>query len=156
MTVLSDAPPERTSTPSTGATSAPRRATVIAISAVLLAGLVFFFWTRSDLWLDEALSVNVARLPVSQIPSWLRHDGAPPLYYVLLHYWMGAFGTSTRAVRALAGVCSVLTLPVGWRLGRAVVTMKVDKDVKLPDDSTAAIRWRNITQILWAPSAHKI
>lgn len=29
-------------------------------------------------------------------------------------------------------------------LGRAVVTMKVDKDVKLPDDSTAAIRWRNI------------
>ncbi|MEV5572460.1 MCE family protein [Spirillospora sp. NPDC052269] len=28
--------------------------------------------------------------------------------------------------------------------GRAVVGMAVDKDVKLPDDSTAAIRWRNV------------
>ncbi|WP_019629518.1 MCE family protein [Actinomadura atramentaria] len=28
--------------------------------------------------------------------------------------------------------------------GKAVVSMKVDKDVRIPDDSTAAIRWRNV------------
>src|SRR5581483_9954239 len=36
------------------------------------------------------------------------------------HYWMGVFGTSTAAVRALAGVISVATLPVAWFLGRAI------------------------------------
>ncbi|MBW8486672.1 MCE family protein [Actinomadura parmotrematis] len=29
-------------------------------------------------------------------------------------------------------------------LGKAVVAMKIDKDVRVPDDSTAAIRWRNV------------
>ena len=48
-------------------------------------GLVFRFWTQSHLWLDEALSVNIARLPVGDIPEALRHDGHPPLYYWLLH-----------------------------------------------------------------------
>ena len=54
-----------------------------------MAALVLRFWTRSDLWLDEALTVNIARLPVHEIPSFLRRDGAPPLFYVLLHFWMG-------------------------------------------------------------------
>ncbi len=70
----------------------------LRIGAVLaVAGaLVLRFWTRSDLWLDEALTVNIARLPLHELPSFLRRDGAPPLYYVLLHYWMDLFGTSDR------------------------------------------------------------
>lgn len=30
------------------------------------------------------------------------------------------------------------------RQGRAVVTMKVDRPIRIPDDSTAAVRWRNM------------
>ena len=54
---------------------------------MLVGGLFFYFYTRSDLWLDEALSVNIARLPLVDLHEALRHDGAPPLYYVLLHFW---------------------------------------------------------------------
>jgi uncharacterized membrane protein len=68
--------------------------------------------------LDEALTVNVARLPLGKIPGALRHDGAPPLYYVLLHYWMMAFGQGNLAVRALSGVASVATLPLAWMAGQ--------------------------------------
>src|SRR5579864_1678906 len=91
----------------------------IAVAATVVGILVRFTGPRA-LWLDEALTVNISRLPLPRLFDALRHDGSPPAYYVLLHYWMGLFGTSTRAVRALPAVLSVVTLPVAWRLGNAV------------------------------------
>ena len=76
------------------------------------------FVTRSPLWLDEALSVNIAQLPLGQIPAALRHDGHPPLYYFLLHGWMALFGTGDVAVRALSGLFAVAALPLAWLVGR--------------------------------------
>ena len=93
----------------------------VAVGVVIAAGLVLRFWTRSALWLDEALTVDIARLPLSQIPNALKHDGAPPLYYYLLHFWIVLFGQSNDAVRALSGVIAVVTLPVGWFCGKRLV-----------------------------------
>jgi hypothetical protein len=84
----------------------------------VLVGLALRFWTRSDLWLDEALTADIARRPLSHLPAALRHDGAPPLYYVLLHFWTSAFGTSDLAERSLSGVLGCLTLPFAWMAGR--------------------------------------
>ena len=89
-------------------------------AVTIVAGVVLRFWAPSPLWLDEVISVNIARLPVSQIPHALSHDGAPPLYYMLLHYWMDAFGTGDLAVRALSGILSVASLPLLWMAGRRV------------------------------------
>jgi len=104
--------------------AAPKRWAVswagVAIAVVVAAGVAARFVARSHLWLDEALSVNIAALPVSQIPEALRQDGSPPLYYVALHFWMDLFGSGTIAVRALSGVCSVACLPLVWRVGRRV------------------------------------
>ncbi len=96
------------------------RLIVAAIAVSIAIGILLRFVIRSDLWLDEALSVNIAHLPVSQIPTWLKHDGAPPLYYVLLHYWMSLFGTSDVAVRSLSGVFSVASLPLAWYCGKRI------------------------------------
>jgi 4-amino-4-deoxy-L-arabinose transferase-like glycosyltransferase len=97
-----------------------RARTLVGIGVVLVvaAGIVLRFWTRSGLWLDEALTVDVARLPLHELPNALKHDGAPPLYYYLLHFWMDAFGQSNDAVRSFSGVIAVLTLPVGWLCGK--------------------------------------
>ena len=89
----------------------------VGVVLAMMMGLVLRFWTRSDLWLDEALTVNIARLPVHDIPSYLKRDGAPPLYYVLLHYWIGTFGTSDVAVRSLAGFFGIATIPLAWLAG---------------------------------------
>ena len=90
------------------------------VVVVLAAGLVLRFWTRSDLWLDEALTVDIARLPLHELPTYLRRDGAPPLFYVLLHVWMGIFGRSDLAVRSLSGVIGVATVPLVWLAGRRI------------------------------------
>lgn len=97
----------------------PWRQGAFAIGAlVVAAGVVLRFWTHSQLWLDEALTVDIARRPLGQLHHLLRQDGAPPLYYLLLHFWMKVFGTSNEGVRSLSGVLSVLTLPLAWLAGR--------------------------------------
>ena len=98
----------------------PARAWAAAAGVALGLGVLLRFWCRSDLWLDEALSVSIARLPLSELPEALRRDGAPPLYYVLLHGWMRVWGTGDLAVRSLSGLLATATLPLIWLAGRRV------------------------------------
>jgi hypothetical protein len=96
------------------------RVVAVALGVVVAIGVVLRFVTRSDLWLDEALTVNIAHLPFRDIAPWLKHDGAPPLYYWMLHFWESAFGTGDVAARSLSGVIGVLTLPAAWWAGRRI------------------------------------
>ncbi len=89
-----------------------------AAAAVALAGVFFMFVTRSDMWLDETLSVNIAHLPLGDLHEALRQDGAPPLYYVLLHFWTALFGTGNAAARSLSGLCMVAAVVVVWFVAR--------------------------------------
>jgi mannosyltransferase len=91
---------------------------LVALGALVAAGIALRFGPRSDLWLDEALSANIARLPLGDLFEQLRHDGHPPLYYVLLHAWMEVFGTGDTAVRTLSGLIGVATIPVGYLAAR--------------------------------------
>ena len=96
------------------------RVSPIVVVVALVAATVARFLTRSDLWLDEALTTNISRLPIGEIGPWLRHDGAPPLFYWMLHGWMTLFGTSDVAVRSLAGVFGVAALPLAFVVGKRV------------------------------------
>ncbi|HEY3727028.1 MAG TPA: glycosyltransferase family 39 protein [Solirubrobacteraceae bacterium] len=68
-------------------------------------------------WMDEAITTGVALHPLSEIPGVLRHDGNPPLYYMLLHVWMSAFGSSESATHSLSLLFGVLTIPAGGWAG---------------------------------------
>jgi mannosyltransferase len=95
------------------------------IGLAVLVGAVARFLADSPLWLDEALSVNIASLPFGDIAEALRSEAHPPLYYWMLHGWMAAFGEGDVATRALSGVFGLVALPllflVGRRLGGARV-----------------------------------
>jgi mannosyltransferase len=90
----------------------------VAVVVLVVLGVAFRLFTRSPLWLDEALSVNIASLPLGDIGDALRQDGHPPLYYWLLHGWMEVFGDGDTAVRSLSGVFGLLSLPLAWEAGR--------------------------------------
>lgn len=117
MTALSDAPPRDPIEPSPEHRSVPRLVIVAGV-VIGLAGLFFYFYTRSALWLDEALTVNIARLPLSDLHAALKQDGAPPLFYVVLHFWTAAFGTGNVAVRSLSGVFMVGATVAIWFAAR--------------------------------------
>lgn len=98
--------------------SARVRAALALAAVAVVVGIVLRFWSPTALWLDETISVNIAKLPLTSIPQALSHDGSPPLYYYALHFWMLIFGQSVFAVRALSGVVSVASLPLFWSAGR--------------------------------------
>jgi mannosyltransferase len=108
---VATAPPER-------ARRLPGWLVPASVGAIVALGVVLRFVQRSPLWLDEALSVDIAKLPVPDLLDALRHDGHPPLYYLVLHYWMEVFGDGDVAVRALSGVLAVAALPLVWIAGK--------------------------------------
>ena len=70
-----------------------RDRTVVA-ALVVLAFLLRVPNLGRAYWIDEGISVGIASHPLRQIPGLLRQDGSPPLFYVVLHFWMQAFGNS--------------------------------------------------------------
>jgi len=89
-----------------------RRLGLGALALAVAVGVAFRLYTQSELWLDEALTVNIARLSPGDMFEQLRRDGHPPLYYLLLHYWMEVFGDGNEATRLLSGLFGIATLPL--------------------------------------------
>lgn len=115
----------------TVAVSPSRRFARLRASDALLAGATLvvlvafsaYIRTRAisgSFWMDEGLSVGISSHAFSAIPGVLRQDGSPPLYYLLLHVWMDAFGRDETAVHWLSLTASLLTIPAamwaGWSL----------------------------------------
>jgi hypothetical protein len=107
------------------------------VVAVLVLVTFLRFWTPSQLWLDEALTVDISKLPLSQIPHALRRDGAPPLFYVLLHYWMLIFGTSNLAARSLSGVVGLVNLPLAFIAGEKIGSRSWRPSFEVTDEDRA-------------------
>ena len=110
-----------------GSTAAPmssnplhrRMAVYLALSAIAI-GILLRFVTASPLWLDEALTVNISSQPVGDLLVSVRNDGHPPLYYLLLHYWISLFGDGDLAARALSGLLGVGLIPLVWIAARRI------------------------------------
>lgn len=90
---------------------------------VVLIAISTFIRTRyigGQFWMDEAITTGIASHSLSAIPGILRHDGSPPLFYLLLHFWIRAFGDSEAATHSLPLLFGLLTIPVamwaGWSL----------------------------------------
>jgi mannosyltransferase len=90
-------------------------AALVALSLALRVGQLHVHF-----WIDEGLSVGIGSHPLSEIPGVLREDGSPPLYYVLLHFWMQLFGRSEAQTHIFSLACALLTIPAAWWAGRSL------------------------------------
>lgn len=69
-------------------------------------------------WIDESISIGIASHPLGQIPALLRLDGSPPLWYVLLHFWLLAFGSTPVSTHVMALLFSLAVVPLAYWSGQ--------------------------------------
>ncbi len=89
---------------------------VVAVAAG--AGVVLRFVAPSPMWLDEALSVNIASLDPRDAVDALIRDGHPLLYYAVLGVWLDLVGNSDFGARALSGLFSLAAAGPLWAAAR--------------------------------------
>lgn len=63
-------------------------------------------------WSDEAFSYLLAKRSLIEIIKLTGRDFNPPLYYLLLHYWLKIFGPSEIALRSLSFIFFAATIYV--------------------------------------------
>ncbi|MBI5614290.1 glycosyltransferase family 39 protein [Candidatus Gottesmanbacteria bacterium] len=93
---------------------------VVSAFQFLLSHTPLLYLTQS-IWRDEAFSILAAKEPLLHFLPTLTFE--PPLYYILLHFWIKLFGTSEVAVRSLSLVgfliaCSVVVVWSEKRFGK--------------------------------------
>ena len=96
------------------------RLSLVALIVVTAMGgaLRFYRIDHNGFWLDEAFSVWMAAHSLPELFSWLtKIDQHPPLYYVLLHFWLLP-GDEAAYVRLLSAGLSTLAIPVIFLIGR--------------------------------------
>jgi len=93
--------------------------TLILVGILILASaLMLFRLETKSYWGDEIFSVTHIQKDVWSILVGEDEPGNPPLYFLLLHYWIILFGTGEFAVRFLSVIFGVLSVYVTYNLGK--------------------------------------
>ena len=77
-------------------------------------------YLTQSLWRDEAFSVLLSQNSVGQVVKLTAQDFNPPLYYLILHFWMKIFGTSEIAVRMPSFIFHLLLIYVSYLFAKNV------------------------------------
>src|SRR4051812_63838 len=114
--------PQRGVRPRLERVASTRAAAIAAFGGLLAISLAFKVrGLGSAYWIDEGLSVGIGSHPLFDIPGLLVQDGSPPLYYMLLHVWMGWFGTSEWATQSLSTIIGLLCVPAAFWAGNVMM-----------------------------------
>lgn len=97
------------------------------IFVILLVGLFLrLINLGQSLWLDEAINVNVATNVdyLSLITKYSLSDFHPPLYHVILRFWISLFGSSEMAIRAPSIIFALGTILMTYLIAKSLFEKK--------------------------------
>src|SRR5512143_565563 len=98
--------------------TAIRNLAVLLFILALAVVLRFYLLDGQSFWNDEGNSARIAERSLQLIAEGAAGDIHPPLYYFLLHFWRGAFGSSEFALRSLSAALGVLLAGLAFLIGR--------------------------------------
>jgi mannosyltransferase len=112
----------------------------VPLSLIILSGAILriYHLGTESLWHDKLGSIEGSLQNLaSVIESSGRFHNQPPLYFVLLHFWMIFFGTSEIAVRSLSAIFGTLAIFVIYKVGVELF----DRGVALLSGFLSAVSW---------------
>ena len=92
--------------------------------AILILGVFLYFYNlgKESLLTDEYLSLHVTQQPIKNIIFAHNRESnpntIPPLYEIILHFWLKIFGSGEFAQRSLSAMFGILSIYVLYRLAR--------------------------------------
>jgi 4-amino-4-deoxy-L-arabinose transferase-like glycosyltransferase len=92
----------------------------LVILITLIGGFLrVLLLAEKGMWLDETFSVWMASHSIPDMLQWIvRIDQHPPLYYVLLHYWIAFTGDTAYDVRLLSALFGTAAIPIIYLIGK--------------------------------------
>ncbi|MBI3741118.1 MAG: glycosyltransferase family 39 protein [Chloroflexi bacterium] len=101
------------------------RCTLALCAFILIAfALRAYQLGAQDIWWDEGRNIFTASRPLAQIATAPELDIHPPLYFYLLHFWIGVAGLSEFATRFFSLGFGVATVALAFRLGAYVANRR--------------------------------
>jgi len=94
---------------------------------ILLIGTILRVYNVGDkeYSTDEAFSVRHASFTLKEVFSNVENEPHPPLYYIMLHFWMEIFGDSEIATRSLSVSFGIISILLMYFLGRLLFNREV-------------------------------
>jgi len=92
------------------------------LAGIVLAGFALRLATidTRGLWLDEAVSLDQAGRSLSGVIQTQVGGVHPPLFHILLHFWIGLFGTNEVVVRSYALMFGTAAIVAAYWAGRVI------------------------------------
>jgi mannosyltransferase len=115
------------SSPSRQPTQQSWRAATLPLLPIIVvaAALRIYMLGARSIWVDEGVSIGIARLPWKAFEIVLtRREGNMALYYVLLHWWI-LLGDSEAWIRALSMIAGVGSVAGVYFIGRRLFSTNV-------------------------------
>ncbi len=100
-----------------------RGAWVLILALILLYAALQRVWNinKESFWADEGWTMILSKGPtLSDVVQTMANDQHPPLYFVLMHYWIDLVGNSEVTTRLLSTFWSLIAVAAVYRLGADV------------------------------------
>ncbi|MDE3090231.1 MAG: glycosyltransferase family 39 protein [Chloroflexota bacterium] len=99
-----------------------KRLELVALLCLILlaAALRLYRLDAQDIWGDEAFSISLSQQPLSTVIAGAA-DTHPPLYPLLLFFWLRLVGSSAFATRALSALTGILAIPLIFVIAKRLI-----------------------------------
>ncbi len=92
---------------------------LIPLGLILLNFILkIIFLGRQDVAMDEPFTIYYSQAGFSSLFGMLKTENNPPLFFLLMHFWVRVFGISAFSVRFMPFLFSTLTVPVIYLIGK--------------------------------------